>query len=45
MSSKDEGETQQQRERLRKSRKLGLCQKLSVQYRACYLDEQTPYER
>ncbi|XP_078347490.1 BAI1-associated protein 3-like isoform X1 [Oculina patagonica] len=45
MSSEDAGKTQQQRERLRKSRKLGLCQKLSAQYRACYLDGQTPYER
>ncbi|XP_020607339.1 BAI1-associated protein 3-like isoform X2 [Orbicella faveolata] len=45
MSSEDAGENRQQRERLRKSRKLGLCQKLSTQYRACYLDGQTPYER
>lgn len=45
MSSEDAGENRQQRERLRKSRKLGLCQKLSTQYRACYLDGQTPHER
>lgn len=45
MSSEDAGENRQQRERLQKSRKLGLCQKLSTQYRACYLDGQTPYER
>ncbi|KAJ7390160.1 BAI1-associated protein [Desmophyllum pertusum] len=45
MSSENAAENQQQRERLRKSRKLGLCQKLSVQNRACYLDGQTPFER
>lgn len=46
MSSEDtQGETQEQLDRLRKSRKLGLCQKLSAHYRALYLEGQTPLER
>ena len=47
MSSDPEGsgETEQKRERLRKTRKLGLCQKLSAESRASYLEGRTPFER
>ncbi|CAH3143387.1 unnamed protein product [Porites evermanni] len=47
MSSDPEGsgETEQKRERLRKSRKLGLCQKLSAESRASYLEGRTPFGR
>ncbi|XP_068717844.1 BAI1-associated protein 3-like [Montipora capricornis] len=38
-------ETERQRERLRKSRKLGQRQKLSVTHRALYLEGQTPFDR
>lgn len=45
MSSEDTNDSEEQRKRLRKSRKLGLCQKLSIPDRASYLEGQTPFQR
>lgn len=45
MSSEETYETEEKRERLRKSRKLGQCQKLSVAHRALYLEGLTPLDR
>lgn len=45
MSSEDTDDSEKQLKRLRKSRKLGLRQKLSMPDRASYLQGQTPFQR